>query len=187
MNSGKINPSDFRLEEYKALRTEIANKQSSIQRIILAAVAANFAIYSFSLNRNPAEFPLGWLVALVPSVVSAVACAWITTNVRSCNRIADYIRDHIESEVGDTCWETKIAKKRSGRRKQGLWRLILDPSKMVGIFLLFIGGSPCLSIWLLANSGIREGFMLWCGAIVALVVTGVSIPPIWLMVQAFRD
>jgi hypothetical protein len=187
MDKGGSDSDVFRLEEYKALRTEIANKQSSIERIILSTIAGNFAIYSFGLTGKPAERPLCWLVALIPALVSGVACSWITKNVRSCENIANYIRLEIEKNVNGLHWETTLADRRLLQRKPEFWRLLVDPSKLIVVFVLFVVGSPVLSLLLLGDTGVTQGVKWWTCRIIAIGIAAVSSLPILGMWRALRD
>jgi hypothetical protein len=94
----------FLIEEWKNLRDEISRKQSFVERLILASVGGNLAIFSLAAT-GQIPSPVNAFVALLPIILTTLSYFWILRNFYSGARIASYIKEIIEPKTG-LGWET---------------------------------------------------------------------------------
>jgi hypothetical protein len=67
---------EFRLEEWKSLRQEVARKQEFCERLILGIIGANFAIHAFAVQQvqRPQILRSEALRAIIISLLFAFIC-----------------------------------------------------------------------------------------------------------------
>lgn len=94
------------LEEWKQLRTEIAQKQAFVQRILVTTGGANFAIIVFGMRDSGIE---GIAICLLPTILTSVVYLWLLTQVYSGFRIAAYIRTELEPKIPGLNWENWLS------------------------------------------------------------------------------
>ena len=129
---------DGLLEEWKSLRAEIARRQETIERILLASTAGTGAIYSFALNKIDS---ISVLLVLLPIVTTTISYYWMLTIIYSTARISKYISENIEQKLPGFGWEKWINRpenatyNNSGLPKVTTYGLIYNCTYIVSIFL----------------------------------------------------
>jgi len=159
---------DYKLEEWKSLRTEVGRKQSLIQRIIFGTMAINFAIYSFGTQNGKI---LGVFATMIPLFISAISHYWTITIIHSTRRITYYIKARFEQPDG-FFWETSLNSIRqkainSDNKSNKNKATKITLGSYYPIFYLFFITSPLISIALLINFKIEAkmdvfNFFLCC-------------------------
>ena len=95
----------FKLEELKALRTEISNDREYVQKIFYWTITLSVGIYSIGLQKASI---LNAIIVMLPTLYANFAYYWILTRIYSTKRIIKYITEHLE-ERGGFNWETNLS------------------------------------------------------------------------------
>ena len=126
------------MEEWKALRSEIARKQDFAERLVLTTVAGNLAIYSFTFSLQHIA-PYNAFIALVPSILTTISYFWMLRSLYSGLRIVKYIKEYIEPKLGLN-WETWVQLSRRPTQRKGEVKIGEDFYRL----LYYFGSCPDL-------------------------------------------
>lgn len=137
-----MNTEDIIFEEWKSLRGEIARRQESIERILLASIAGSGAIYSFAL-KDSSEV-ISALFVLLPIITTTISYYWILTIIFSTTRISKYISEYIEPNLSGLGWEKWVNRPENARHnnarlpKVTTYGLIYNCTYLVSCFLCVV-------------------------------------------------
>lgn len=106
---------DYKIEEWKNLREEIARKQDLNYRIIFSTLALNFLLYSYLLVDKQNHAWIDAFIVLLPAVFVGISHYWHLKNEHSAFRIALYLRHFVENADPKTLdksfsWEITLSK-----------------------------------------------------------------------------
>jgi hypothetical protein len=108
-------PSDFKLEAYKALREEITHHIQAMSALLGVALTVSAAIGAFSLNKQTGDRQA---LLVLPFVLSGLALAQVNHGIQI-RRLGEYIRTYVWPSNGSTdavpSWEQWIADVRIDR------------------------------------------------------------------------
>ncbi len=111
---------NFIIEYFKEMRTEINHRVTTHSNFVIFKIASSGAILSFLLTTESKGKLIAYGVLIVP-LIAMLYDIMIAKNVRNIHRIAVFIRESLEEEVGKDLklWEEHTGQRDGGSRCYG--------------------------------------------------------------------